>query len=153
MEALAMKTKTFATSFRVRYQETDQMGVAHHSVYAAWFEVGRTEMIRQLGISYKEMEEQGVLLPVVDLHCRFLQPARYDDEITVITRVLEAVKAKLTFGYEVIRTVDDVLLTTGKTIHLWVDHEMKRVNFERRFPEVFRILSAQIDESQGKTKR
>ena len=77
------------TTLRVRYAETDQMAVVYHSNYIIWFEVGRTEMLRQLGLSYREMEEDGMVLPVVEVKCRYKHPARYDDEITIRTWVAQ----------------------------------------------------------------
>ncbi|MDR6226621.1 acyl-CoA thioesterase [Desmospora profundinema] len=120
---------------RVRYQETDQMGVVHHSQYAVWFEVGRTGLIRRLGISYGELEEKGMLLPVVDLSCRFVAPARFDDVVGVRTQVREMRGSKLTFAYEVVRLSDGGILARGQTIHLWVNPDMKSFNFERTQPQ------------------
>ncbi|MDA8354523.1 MAG: thioesterase family protein [Firmicutes bacterium] len=128
------------TVIRVRYQETDQMGVVHHSNYAVWFEVGRTALIQEIGISYGELERRGILLPVVDLHCRFNLPARYEEEVRIVTRIREMRGPKITFSYEVRRLTDDVLLARGETIHLWTDREMKRFNLEHREPELFRKL-------------
>lgn len=117
------------------------MGVVHHSNYAVWFEVGRTALIRKIGLSYSEMEERGLLLPVIDLHCRFNAPARYDEKVCVRTWVGEMRGPKITFCYEVFRAEDEALLARGETIHFWTDREMKRFNLERREPRLFRLLS------------
>ncbi|PTX63230.1 acyl-CoA thioester hydrolase [Melghirimyces profundicolus] len=130
------------TVLRVRYQETDQMGVVHHSNYAVWFEVGRTAFIREIGVSYGELEEQGILLPVVDLHCRFNSPARYEDEVRVLTRVGEMRGPKITFRYEVRRKSDNELVARGETIHMWTDRRMKRFNLKRQKPELYHLLLA-----------
>ncbi|MFC4075762.1 acyl-CoA thioesterase [Salinithrix halophila] len=132
------------TTFRVRYKETDQMGLVHHSNYPVWFEVGRTEMIRELGLSYGELERQGILLPVVDLHCRFIASARYDDEVKILTRVGEVRGPKLVFQYDVQKADTKDLLARGKTTHLWVDTSMKRVSLKETHPKVYQKLSAVV---------
>jgi acyl-CoA thioester hydrolase len=131
---------------RVRYQETDQMGVVYHANYLVWFEVGRTEWIRKLGYTYKDLEEKGLLLPVVDLHVRYAAPARYDDEVTVRTRITEVAGGKLTFHYEILRRDDGQLLVTGTTTHLWVNREYKRVNLKHAFPALYERLAALVQE-------
>lgn len=135
--------------FQVRYQETDQMGVVHHSQYAIWFEVGRIGLIDRLGISYGELEQKGMLLPVVDLHCRYIASARFGDEVRVRTRVDEIRGPKLVFAYEVVRVGDEQRLTRGKTIHLWVDANMKPFDFEREEPDLARRLRTFADGEKG----
>jgi acyl-CoA thioester hydrolase len=88
---------------RVRYAETDQMRVAHHASYLVWFEAGRTEFIRACGRSYAQLEEDGWLLVVIEAHCRYRHPARYDDVLTLRTRLRELGPARLSFGYELVR--------------------------------------------------
>src|SRR5271167_2774566 len=95
------EAQVYETKFRVRYAETDQMGVVYHSNFVIWFEVGRVEMLRQLGFTYREMEQQDdTHLPVVDVRCRYKTPARYDDFICVRTRLLNVRESLLRFGYE-----------------------------------------------------
>jgi acyl-CoA thioester hydrolase len=107
---------------RVRYAETDQMGVVYHGNYFTWFEVGRVELCRALGFEYKQMEsEDDCFIVVADAHCRYKRSARFDDELIVRTRVQEASKRTIKFGYEVLRSVDKELLATGETIHVICD--------------------------------
>ena len=107
------------TRVRVRYAETDQMGVVYHSNYLIWFEVGRVELIRQMGLDYKRMEiEEGCGIAVVEVHCRYLAPARYDEELVVRTRITGARGSVVKFGYEIVR--DGVLLCKGSTTHVVV---------------------------------
>lgn len=120
------------------------MGVAHHSNYATWFEVGRTDWIRKVGLSYGELEKRGLLLPVVDLHCRYISPAQYDDTLSIRTWVGEMRGPKITFCYEVYRMDDELLLARGETIHFWTDRNLKRLNLERKEPQLFRLLSERI---------
>ncbi len=129
------------TSLRVRYQETDQMGVVYHTNYLVWFEVGRTEMMRERGFSYKDLEEKGLLLPVVDIHCKFAYPARYDDMVIVRTKISQFNRSKIVFAYEVIHQETGRRLVKGKSVHLWVDKEMKRINLKQVFPELYTLLS------------
>jgi acyl-CoA thioester hydrolase len=119
---------------RVRYAETDQMGVAYHSNFFIWFEVGRVELLRQLGFNYKEMEERdGCYIAVVDARCRYKAPARYDDELLVRTSVKHVRGALIEFGYEVLRGADNALLAEGETVHIVVDSEMRK----RSMPEKY----------------
>jgi acyl-CoA thioester hydrolase len=110
----------FPTSIRARYAETDQMGVVHHAVYPVWFELGRSALSRACGMPYAEWEAQGILLMVAELSCRYRRPARYDEEVTVWTRVAEAVSRRVVFEYRVTGP-DGELLVEGVTRHLVVD--------------------------------
>lgn len=92
-----------SSMLRVRYAETDQMGVAYHGEYFAWFEVGRTDLLRGHGLTYRELEMQGLRLPVIETQARFLKPARYDDVLEIRTRVLELGGVRISFAYEVHR--------------------------------------------------
>ena len=119
---------------RVRYAETDQMGVAYHSNFFIWFEVGRVELLRQLGFNYKKMEQQdGCFIAVVDARCRYKSPARYDDELLVRTFVKHVRGSLIEFGYEVLRAGDGALLAEGETVHIVVDDEMRK----RSMPEKY----------------
>ena len=86
----------------VRYQETDQMGIAHHSVYPVWFEVARTDFIKKLGITYSEIEKMGVMLPLTEVTCKYYKGTRYEDELTVTARVLSVSPSRMTFGLSLI---------------------------------------------------
>ncbi len=127
MEAATRPPNVYETTLRVRYAETDQMGVVYHSNYIIWFEVGRVEMLRQLGFAYREMEKQdGTHLAVADMRCRFKAPARYDDRISVRTRLLNVRESLVHFGYEIVRADDGMLLAEGETVHLVLDADFKR---------------------------
>jgi len=104
------------TSIRVRYAETDAMGIVHHSVYPIWMELGRSDFLRALGQSYGEWEEQGVMMSVAELQVKFRAPARYDQLVEVRTRLLEANRRKITFGYEITR--EGTRLVEGQTVHV-----------------------------------
>ncbi len=124
---------------RVRYAETDQMGVVYHSNYVIWFEVGRVELLRQLGFTYKEMESQDhCLIAVADLKCRFKSPARYDDEIVVRTRLLNVRESLIHFGYEIVRETDGTLLAEGETTHIVVGDDMQKRTLPEKYLQPFR---------------
>lgn len=106
---------------RVRYADTDQMAVAYHGSYVRWFEEGRTEMLRARGMSYREVEEAGFRMPVLELACRYLGPARYDDELAIETTLVELGRASLRFEYRVSRAADGGLLASGTTRHCFID--------------------------------
>lgn len=110
-------------SFRVRYQETDQMGIVHHSVYFIWFEAGRTEWMRERGLAYRECEEQGWLLPLVESGAKYLKPAHYDDIVEVETVLLSGQGVLFEFQYTVRR--GEQILATGFTKHVCVDKNYK----------------------------
>ena len=125
------------TRVRVRYAETDQMGVVYHSNYLIWFEVGRVEFIRQLGLNYKQMEEEGCGIAVVDVHARYKAPARYDDELVIETRLLAARGAVVRFGYRILRVPDGLLLCEGETMHVVVGMDMKKRSLPPKYAERF----------------
>ena len=106
---------------RVRYAETDAMGIAYYGNYFTWFEVGRTDLLRRLGRRYRDLEREGILLPVVEALCRFRAPARYDDELEVSTRGGLRSAVRVEFRYEVHRSDDGTLLATGHTLHAATD--------------------------------
>ncbi len=117
--------KEFEYTVRVRYAETDQMGVVYHGNYAQYFEMGRVEWLRKLGVSYKWMEETGIMLPVVSLTMNYKKPARYDDLITVKTIFKNQTSVRIEFDYE-IRSESGDLLTTGNSILVFVDMKTGR---------------------------
>jgi acyl-CoA thioester hydrolase len=131
--------EVFETKLRVRYAETDQMGVVYHSNYIIWFEVGRVEMLRQLGFTYREMEEQdGTHIAVVEARCRFKAPALYDDLVVVRTRLLNVRDSLLHFGYEILRETDGTQLAEGETVHLVVGAGFKRMALPDKYRQRFR---------------
>jgi acyl-CoA thioester hydrolase len=102
------------------------MGVVYHANYLVWMEIGRVELVRSRGFNYKDLENsEGILLSVVEAHCRYIYPARYDDEIVVLTRISRANARLIEFAYEVRLMSGDKLLATGATKHCWLNREMK----------------------------
>lgn len=125
------------TELRVRYAETDQMGIVHHSNYLVWFEAGRSDLCRARGFSYKDMEKnEGALMVVAESYVRYKSPAFYEDLIVVKTNVAEVRSRSIRFVYEVYRPADNMLLAEGETVHLVTDADKK----VRSVPEIYRRL-------------
>lgn len=113
------------TEIRVRYAETDKMGIVHHSNYLVWFEAGRSDLCRARGFSYKAMEEDDALMVVAETYCRFKSPAYYDDLLTIRTQVAEVRSRSIRFIYEIVRPEDGMLIAEGETLHLVTDRNKK----------------------------
>jgi acyl-CoA thioester hydrolase len=145
-DSVTRPPQVFEARLRVRYAETDQMGVVYHSNYIIWFEVGRVEMLRQLGFAYSEMEKlDGIHMAVVDVHCRFKIPARYDDVIVVRTRLTNLRDSLLHFGYELLRE-DGTLLAEGESVHLVVNSQFKRTRIPEKYYPSFLKAAGRVAE-------
>ena len=125
-------------TIRVRYAETDQMGVVYHTNHFVWFEVGRVEFLRQMGFSYREMEQQDqCFIAVVDARCRYKAPARYDDEVIVRTHLKNVRESLVHFGYELVRANDSTLLAEGETMHIVTDDKMQVRSIPEKYMRAF----------------
>ena len=131
---------TYETRFRVRYAETDQMGVVYYANYFIWMELGRAEYFRAVGGRYKDMETaDGILLAVVDAQCRYLFPARYDEQIAVLTKIVRANRRMVHFEYEIRDPLLDRALAHGSTKHIFLNREMKPVKLPQKFFSLFGV--------------
>jgi acyl-CoA thioester hydrolase len=128
------------TEIVVRYAETDQMGIVHHSNYPVWFEMGRTDFFRAIGFPYSLIESKGMLMPLTDMSCKFKYPARYEDVVVVQTRVSYMSHVKIGFRYQVYNKSDGKLLATGETNHGCTDGKLRPLAVERAFPELARYV-------------
>jgi acyl-CoA thioester hydrolase len=129
---------TGETRLRVRYAETDKMGVVYHSNFLIWMEVGRVELLRQMGFDYRNMErEDNCHIPVVDVHVRYKAPALYDDEILVRTGLTNARRSLLEFSYKVLREAGEVVLAKGETTHIIVDDKLQRCSLPDKYLAAF----------------
>lgn len=137
-----MKTETILT---VRYAETDQMGIVHHSNYSIWFEAGRTDFLKQTGVSYTEVESRNVMLPLYEITCRFKSPAKYEDEIAVITSLKELSRVRLILAYEVFNRKNNTLLATGETLHAFTDKDLRPLNAEKNIPDIYALMKAALN--------
>ena len=132
-----MTTPHSTSTVRVRYAETDQMGVVYYANYFVWFEVGRTDLLRHAGWSYRAMETDGFSLPVIDAHCTYRESARYDDEIEIRTSGALLSPVRLQFTYEVVRPADRVTLATGTTMHAALGRTGRPCRLPARVRELF----------------
>jgi acyl-CoA thioester hydrolase len=133
-------TPAAETRFRVRYAETDQMGVVYYANYLIWMEVGRVEFCKSAGFNYLDMEmEDSILMAVAECHCRYLAPARFDDEIVVKTWIEQANPRIVTFAYEMRLADDAKKLATGHTRHILVDRQFRRARLPEKYFAMFGI--------------
>jgi len=132
------------TTFTARYAETDQMGIVHHSNYTVWFEAGRTDFLKKAGASNTSIEARGVSLPLYGMNCRYKSPARYEDEIMIVTRLKQVSHIRLCFSYQVLNAADHKLLATGETMHAWTDRALKPVDAEKAVPDIYSMLSKAV---------
>ena len=132
-----MTASASTSRIRVRYAETDQMGIVYYANYFVWFEVGRTDLLRQAGWSYREMETEGFSLPVIEAHCEYRQPAKYDDEIEVKTTGTLVSPVRVRFDYDVTTVASATRLVTGHTIHATLDRNGRPCRLPDRVKVVF----------------
>jgi acyl-CoA thioester hydrolase len=134
------------TRLRVRYAETDQMGVVYHSNHFIWFEVGRVELLRQMGFSYRDMESKdNCFIAVAEAKCRYRGPVRYDEEVIVRTQLLNVRESVVHFGYELRRGADGALLAEGETTHIVTDANMKIAALPEKYLTAFRAAAGKRD--------
>ena len=123
---------------RVRYAETDQMGVVHHGNYFTWFEIGRVELCRELGFEYKQMEtEDDSFIVVAEARCRYKRPARFDDVLEIRTRVTQSQRRTLRFGYEIFNQATGELIATGETLHVICDSHGRPKSLPEKYRRFF----------------
>ncbi len=127
-----------------RYAETDQMGIVHHSIYAVWYELARTDFIKHIGMSYTDMEQMGILLPLLELHCKYHQPTRYEDELTIESHITNLTPVRIEFGYTIYKKNSEKPVNTGSTLHAWTDTQLKPVNLKKRFPDIYRVIQTLV---------
>lgn len=125
------------STLRVRYAETDKMGVVYYANYLVWFEVGRSDLLRSLGWTYREMEVAGVSLPVIEAQCDYHRPARYDDEIEVRTEGRMLSPVRIEFQYRIVKVADQTLAASGRTVHASLDPSGRPCRLPARVCEVF----------------
>ena len=131
---------TSKTDIVVRYVETDQMGVVHHSNYPIWYEVARTDFIKEIGIAYSDIEKKGYMLPVLELKSVYKGSAKYEDELLVITKIKQMSFTRVTFYYEIYKKSENVLINYGETMHAWTDNKLKPLNMKKCAPDIYNLL-------------
>ena len=138
---MPVKERKTIVTYRIIYGDTDQMGVAYYANYLRWFEIGRTELLRQIGIPYASIEEKGRRFPVTEVSCRYFRPSRYDDVITIETALTSLGRVTLTFSYRLLRKEDGALIASGWTKHACVD---KKVEVAKIPPDLEAALKAAV---------
>jgi acyl-CoA thioester hydrolase len=139
LKPVSPEVAEYVTRIRVRYSETDQMGVVYHAHYLIWMEVARTELCRRNGVRYRDMEAgDGILLAVTESHCRYLSAARYDDEVAIRAGIADANRRFVTFDYEL--TCDGRKVASGRTKHIFLSREMRPVRLPDKYAPLFGIV-------------
>ncbi|SHF35507.1 acyl-CoA thioester hydrolase [Caldanaerobius fijiensis DSM 17918] len=134
------------TKVRVRYAETDQMGVAYNVNYFIWFEVGRTEYMRDINIPYSLLEKKGIFMPVVENHCRYIKPALYDQLLTINTKITELRAASIKFQYEILD--GEELLAEGYVKLAFTDKNMRPINMKKMYADLWEILDKYCEDDE-----
>jgi acyl-CoA thioester hydrolase len=128
---------TNETKLRVRYAETDQMGIVHHSNYYVWFELARDEFIESIGLTYSYIEESGILMPLVETNCKYIIPAKYSQRLIIKTFIEELSPVKIVVGYEVYKEGDNKLMAKGTTKQAFVDKNLRVLNLKKKNPDLY----------------
>ncbi|MCL2792196.1 MAG: acyl-CoA thioesterase [Spirochaetaceae bacterium] len=133
------------TEIIVRYAETDQMKVVHHSVYPVWFEAARTDYMEKAGYPYARIEKEGILLPLSRLECSFMEGAKYGDTILVKASIKKLSPVRIEINYKAHRKSDGVLLAEGVTVHAWTDENLKIINLKKQAPDLYKLLESGLE--------
>ncbi len=133
------------SNLTVRYAETDKMGIVYHTNYGIWYEMARTDYIKELGYLYSDMENLGVMLPVVDLNIHYISPSYYDDNITIKTTVSKLSPVKMEFLYSTYRNGNENPINTGMSVHAFVDRNMRLINLKKFLPEIYIAIKNSMD--------
>ena len=135
-------SKPYIHRVRVRYADVDRMGVAYHSRYLEWFEAARTEMLREMGLPYKQLEDRGFLLPVIEVSCAYRAPARYDETVEIRTELRAANRIKIELTYEVRNAESAAVLAAGRTLHCFTNPQGRPV---RADPSVIELMKTRAE--------
>lgn len=133
------------TKIVVRYAETDRMGIVHHSVYPIWYEAARTEAIKKIGMSYSNLEKNGIMTPLVELNCRYISPAEYEDVLRIEVEISKLTPARVVFNYKVYKVGAEKPINTGSTTHAWVGKDLKPINLKKQYPDIFEKVSELVN--------
>lgn len=128
------------TSFFVKDSEIDKMGIVHHSIYPKWFEIGRRDYLHKAGIPHSSINCQGFYLPLSEMECKFKSPAKYGDEIEVITDITFMSCVKVKFEYRITNRASGKIVAAGKTVHAWTDKNIEPLNIEKAAPQIYASL-------------
>lgn len=124
----------------VRYAETDQMGIVHHSVYPIWYEVARSDFMKEMGMSYSNIEKLGIMTPVVEVKCKYIKPAYYEDRLVIETKIKSLNFAKIEFEYLIYNDYFDKPINIGSTVHAWTDTSLKLINLKKVNKDIYDLI-------------
>ena len=145
--------RLFFSEVRVLYADTDAMGVAYHTNYIRWFEIGRTELLREIGFPYSEFEKYPVWMPLAQAYCEYKQPAHYDDLVEIVSYISEMGHASLILNYEIRRKPTGELLVSGYTRHGFTDDKLKPIALKKVYPELYAALKAIAADEEFKGRK
>ena len=134
------------SKINVRYAETDKMGIVYYANYAVWYEIGRTNFLKQAGIPYSNMENMGIMVPVLDLNINYIYPAKYDDNIIIETSVEDFSSVKIKFSYKLYKEGTSQIINRGTTTHCWVNDKFKLINLKRSYNDIYLKLKKSISQ-------
>jgi acyl-CoA thioester hydrolase len=134
------------SNITVRYAETDQMGIAHHSNYPIWYEVARTDLIKKMGMTYSELEQQGLILPLLELQSKYIGAAYYEDKLIVEASVTSFSSLKMEFEYAIFREKEEKPINVGRTLHALLGKNLKPVNIKKEYPAVYQMLLEAVEQ-------
>lgn len=126
------------TNVKVRYAETDRMGIVHHSNYYVWFEEARGDFIEKINITYKEIEDMGIMMPIMETHCKYMRASKYGDILEIKTSIKELTPVKILFDYRVINKESGELLAKGGTTQTFINNDFKIINMKKKYPEIWK---------------
>ena len=137
---------TGTVKLKVRYSETDRMGIVYHANYYPWFELGRLAILEEIGLSYAAFEEMGLFMPLTETHCKHIRPCTFYDEITVKARLVKLTPVRCAFEYEVFK--EDGLIAVGKTVHAFTDSTPKVISLKKVYPGLWDTFTGVLEEKQ-----
>lgn len=136
------------TGITVRYAETDQMGIAHHSNYPIWFEESRTNFFKKIGYKYSYIESKGILLPLTGMSCKFIKPAKYEENLIIKTMISRLTHVRVGFHYEIFNKDNEKIVAIGETNHGWTDRDLNPVAIKKLIPDLFQALQNHCSHNQ-----
>lgn len=129
-----------ASEIVVRYAETDQMGIVHHSVYPVWYEVARTDFIKSMGMSYTDIENNGIMMPVVEVKSKYISPAYYEDKLSIEVKIKQLNPVKVEFEYSIFK--ENICINRGTTLHAWADKNLKLINLKKFNLNIYKLIES-----------
>lgn len=129
-----------ASEIVVRYAETDQMGIVHHSVYPVWYEVARTDFIKSMGMSYTDIENKGIMMPVVEVKSKYISSAHYEDKLSIEVKIKQLNPVKVEFEYSVFK--ENICINRGTTLHAWTDKSLKLINLKKFNLNIYKLIES-----------